>query len=341
MTCCRRREAQLQLASGPYMPPASSIAQGGISLSDLVHEVPHLLDMMPSQSLAALLAVSRTHRKQVHEHVKHIAVPDRKHVDNLVQGNWPRLLTWQIGASVRVFPAIGAEAIREYSLPNASDAAVTLLAKGHLSKLRHLQLWKGFISAASIAQIRYAGWSSLQSCSLHSVRLSPAAIQAFCAQPWPFLERLDLSDNWMDTADVTYISRAEWPCLRELDLSCTGLRHEGFHQLSFSYWPVLRDLNVSGNNLGNVSMDLLGQLPGPTGQAVGCNDSTCRGSCRLKMVNMSGNSLTKATVEQLTKPYWPQLEWLYHRNSCRNAAMRNSVVLTWLCGMGPQAVCFY
>ncbi|KAL3140668.1 hypothetical protein ABBQ32_005234 [Trebouxia sp. C0010 RCD-2024] len=297
--------------------------------------------MMPSQSLAALLAVSRTHRKQVHEHVKHIAVPNREHVEDLVQGNWPRLLTWQIGASMRVFPAVGAEAIRVYSLPNASDAAITLLAKGHLSKLRHLQLWKGFMSAASIAQIRHAGWSSLQSCSLHSVGLSSAAIQAFCAQPWPFLERFDLNDNWMDTADMTYIPSAEWPCLRELDLSCTGLCHEGFHQLSFTYWPVLSDLNVSGNNLGNVSIALLAQLQRTARQVVGWSDSTGRGSCRLKRVNMSGNSLTKATVEQLTKPYWPQLEWLYHRNSFRNATMRNSIVLTWLCGTGPQALCFY
>ena len=331
----------MQLSSGAYMPPANRIDQGGFSLTDLVHEVPHLLDAMPSQSLAALVAVSRTHRRQVHAHVKHIAVPDRGHVEQLVQGNWPRLLTWQIGARIRVFPAVSSEVIRDYSLPNASDAAVALLAKGHLSKLRNLQLWGGSISAASIAQMRYAGWSSLQTCSLHSVGLSSAAIQAFCAHPWPFMERLDLSGNQMDPADVTHLSRADWSCLRELDLSCTGLRHEGYHQLSFNYWPVLRELHVSGNNLRNVSTALLAQLPGPARQVVGRSDLTCRGSCRLKQINLSGNSLTLAGAEQLTQSYWPQLEWLYHRNTSRTVAMPNTVVLNWLCGMGPQAVCFY
>ena len=49
-----------------------------LSLSDVLQEVPLLLDLMPSESLAALLPVSQAHRRQIHGHVKHIAVPNQE-----------------------------------------------------------------------------------------------------------------------------------------------------------------------------------------------------------------------------------------------------------------------
>lgn len=84
-----------------------------------------LLELMPSESLAALLAVSRQHRRQVHEHVRYITVPDQEHIQTLVRGTWPRLVVWHVGG------LRGCIGPWRCSLPNASDAAVLLLAKGH------------------------------------------------------------------------------------------------------------------------------------------------------------------------------------------------------------------
>ena len=72
------------------------------SLFDVMHEVPQLLDMLPSKLLAALLAVDSRHRRQVHDHVRHVTLPGQHKaavdaaVKTFVCGTWTRLARWQI-----------------------------------------------------------------------------------------------------------------------------------------------------------------------------------------------------------------------------------------------------
>ena len=169
------------------MQPASSADHADMSLADLMPEVPHLLDVMPSSSLAALLAVSQTHRRQIHEHVRHIAVPDQVHSKTLVTGTWPRLQKWWIGDSL---DSAGTQTATYYSLSNANDAALLLLAKGCLPSVTHLSLSKGSISAAGIAQL-HDKWRYLERCSFDGFERGSAAIQEFCAHTWPALQLLD------------------------------------------------------------------------------------------------------------------------------------------------------
>ena len=288
-----------------------------MSLTDLMHEVPHLLDVMPSSSLAALLAVSRTHRRQIHEHVWQIAVPDQAHSKTLITGTWPRLQKWWVGDSLD--PA-GVQAATCYSLANANDAVLLLLAKGYLPGVTHLCLSKGSISAAGMARL-HDRWRHLERCSFDGFERGSAAIQEFCAHTWPALQRLDLSHNDMEDAAITHLGAASWPCLKELNLSCTGLSRAAFQQLcvfissssnSNSCWSALTHLNVSGNNMyhGRVST----QWPVLTRGATSW-------TCQLKLLNLSDNSLTASAIQQLTKFAWPCLEFLYlgHTSTDTNA----------------------
>lgn len=74
----------MSLAVGDTQITCSSAAV--LSLLEVLHEVPLLLDIMPSQSRASLVAVSRAHRRQVHEHVRRIAIPDHEHIQTLFRG---------------------------------------------------------------------------------------------------------------------------------------------------------------------------------------------------------------------------------------------------------------
>ena len=293
-----------------------------LSLHDVLQEVPLLLDLLPSESLAALLAVSQAHRRQIHGRVRHIAVPHQDHVQALVQGNWPSLISWNLGDRANPLPA--EPWIRtDCSLSNVSDAALPLLVKG--IRMREVMLSGGFISAAGIAQLHHANLNQLERCCLRNVGLSSAAMQAFCACTWPFLKVLDVSCNRLHAAAIRHLEAAFWPCLEELNLSCTGLSHKGLQHLSLlisSYsssggsnsssrcWPALTHINVSGNNMFHFNLF----LPRPE-----LADHVTGWTCQLRWLDLTDTSLN-ASATQLTKVSWPRLEGMILSGNCLPAS---------------------
>lgn len=296
VTCCRGRAA-------------SGVERAGVCLFDILHEVPMLLELLPSKSLAALLAVSRQQRTQIYEHVRHITVPDQEHIQTLVRGAWLRLVVWHVGG------LMGCIGVWRYSLPNASDAAVSLLAKGfRRSELGELQLDRGSISAAGIAQLHHA--FALRSCSLYSVGLSSAALQAFCALAWSQLRWLDLSGNKMDSAAISHLGDAFWPHLKELDLSCTALSDKAlsllchFSSTDNSSWPALTHLYASGNSMRHLRLPLLLM---PTDRRQLCRllgREATSWACQIQFLDLSDNNLTPSAIKELTSTYWPYLRHL-------------------------------
>ena len=178
------------------------------------------------------------------------------HIQTLARGNWPGLVVWHIG-DLKKYSCVWC-----YSLPNASDAAIALLAKGHWPKLQELQLDGGSISAAGIAQLHYA--FALRSCSLHSVGAlisnNAGFLRSYMARVGmarPEGQQVGRCSHFTSWGSILAL-------LKELDLSCTGLNHEAFEQLwlfgssnSNSSWPALTHLNVSGNNMRHLSLPLL------------------------------------------------------------------------------------
>ena len=189
---------------------------------------------MAPDSLAALLAVNQTHCRQIHNHVKYIAVA------TLVKP-WPSLLTWNLGHSGILHPEHTMwppyrPSTTCYSTLQASDETVSLLLKeypGQGCRMQYLMLSGGSISAAGIAQLHHASCNRLQSCCLRNVGLSSAAIQALCgcADTWPLLQRLDLSHKAAGSCGYYTSSGSNLASPKRAELSCTGLSHEAFQRL--------------------------------------------------------------------------------------------------------------
>ena len=286
-----------------------------LSLVDILHEVPLLLDLLPAKSLAALVAVNQAHRRQVHNHVSRVAIPDHEHVQTLFRGVWPRVKSWQIGDRLQTWPD-GTHS------DNYSSTA--------LIKLRFLTLCEGSLTAAGVAaQLHHVSQSTLQICRIRSVELSCAGIYAFCSHTWPALLQLYLSNYKLDTVAISHLAAASWPCLTTLHLSCTGLTHAAFQQLCLGCWPALTKLDVSQNNLTSGSICLL--APAPIW-------SMTDWAAQLTVLDLSGDSMTSArsltasVIEQLTKIYWPCLERLCLRWTVPNL----DVILHLVQGRWPK-----
>lgn len=334
-----------RLAAGEGQPNCSQPV--ALSLSDVLHEVPLLLELIPSDSLAALLAVNQTHRRQIHEHVRHIVLPDQEHIQTLVNGSWPSLVSWHLGDSMLLQPHTSfCSSPTRYSSHNASDAAVSLLIKGYAPEMQDVTLSDGSITAAGIAQLHRAGWNRLQSCCLRRVELTSAAIQALCrcADTW-LLEQLDLSHNPLDAVAMSHLRAASWPRLQDLDLSNTGLSQEAFQQLCLSTRVSNNSSSSSGSSSGSSRGRCIGRCssmcctrcwPAWSQQHTGLG-GTCltgepwhRWTCHLKRLDLSHNSLTASSIEQLTKMPWPCLEKLFIQHTSIDVdAMTHLACMRW------------
>lgn len=296
-----------------------------LSLYDVLHEVPYLLDLLPSKSLAALLAVSQKHCSQIHNHVRRICLPGQDHIQTPVHGSWPSLVAWQADFNTWY--------IEDFSMCSMSDASLSLLAKGYMPRVHCIFFSEGF---------SFTG-------------LSSAAIQGFTAIGWPRLEHLILRFSHIDAAAIAHLGAASLPCLLELNLSCTGLTYEAFQQLCSNIsgssggscsggrshgngrsnnhsecrccWPVLESLNVSAIHMCHGSPSMSTRHPRLTRQNMGR-------ICHLKKLDLSHNNMTASELQHLTSMSWPCLEVLLlkHTHTDVNAVMQ------LVCGMWPRLI---
>ena len=63
--------------------------------SVLLQVVPALVEALPWESVAKMLAVSKAHRRQVHDRVTSISVKDSGDVLLVLEGHWPQLNFWR------------------------------------------------------------------------------------------------------------------------------------------------------------------------------------------------------------------------------------------------------
>ena len=298
-----------------------------LSLFDVLHEVPLLLELMPAKSLAALVAVNRAHRQQIHNHVTQIAIPDHEHIQTLFRGGWPRLLFWQISDKLQTYP------------DGTHSRSYTGVG---LHEMRRLTLCEGSMTAAGVvAQLHCVSWSTLQMCRIQSGGLSCAGINAFCTYTWPSLLQLDLSGHQLDAAAIAHLAAGCWPCLTTLNLRHTGLDHAALQQLGLGYWPAVTHLNVSGNSLSNGSVSLMAPSPEPPCKVTGWAaqlTSVTGWAAQLTSLDLSHGfltserSLTASVTEQLSKSCWPCLEHL----SVRGIVSDLNAMSHLVCGRWPE-----
>ena len=178
-------------------------------LSDLIHQVPRLLELMPSECLAALTATSKTHRSQIHNYVAYITISDPTHASDLISCSWPRLVKWTLADQDR-FQTIHVTC--DMTVPAAS-----VLAKASMLCRWQLQLEGTQLSAAVAAEIAKGDWPSLVGLWFKHAELTRAVVQELVAANWPALSCLCIVVP-VDMGILSLLSQAHWPQLTFMSL---------------------------------------------------------------------------------------------------------------------------
>ncbi len=181
-------------------------------LSDLIDQVPRLLELMPSECLAALVATSTSHRGQIHKYVTRITISDPTHASDLVSCSWSRLIKWTLAdQDAYMMQTIHIQC-------DTTVATASVLAKASLVCKWQLQLEGIHLSAAVAAEIAKADWPSLVGLYFGRAKLTRAVVQELVAANWPALTMLSSFEMPVDMDILTLLSLALWPQLAFLIL---------------------------------------------------------------------------------------------------------------------------
>ena len=285
-----------------------------------MREVPHLLAVLPSESLAALLAVSTTHRRQVHDHVQSIKIYRRDGGDvfTMICGSWPRLSSWQL----LLTPDEECSTLH-CKLPIPSNAAMGNMVKYHRD-LTSLQLMHGETGAAAMRQICQADWPHLRSFCLYRVKLSAAAIQAIPPGSCSELRSLKFYYTQLNEAALAHLAAMLWPKLRKICLVNVGMNVATCMPLCSGMSRRLRELHLEEGNISVSMLHHLGQASWPSlirltlrsntaewGAAAGLHIAQADWASRLEEVDLSSISLRAPFMRQLVRSQWPQLRQLH------------------------------
>ncbi len=180
-------------------------------LSDLIHQVPRLLELMPSECLAALTATSTTHRSQIHKYVTSIKISDPTHASDLISSTWPRLVKWTLADH---------DSHRMQTIRVTCDmtvAAASVLVKASMLRSWQLQLECTQLSAAVAVEIAKGHWLFLMGLDFGRATLTRAVVQESVAANWPALFFLSFVMP-VDMGILPLLSQARWPQLCFLNL---------------------------------------------------------------------------------------------------------------------------
>ncbi len=180
-------------------------------LSDLIHQAPRLLDLMPSECLAALIATSTTHRRQIHNYVTSITISDSTHASDLISSSWPRLVKWTLAGQ----DSHKIQTMRVHC--DITVAAASVLAKASMVSRWQLQLCTQ-LSAAVAAEIAKGDWPFLVGLYFQRAELARAVVQELVAANWPALTCLYILEMPVDMSTLSLLSQARWPQLAYVSL---------------------------------------------------------------------------------------------------------------------------
>ena len=205
---------------------AASSSQASATWTDLFQEAPALLELLPSKSLAAVLATSKTHRNQVHTATPFIAVPKSKDIPDLLTGWWPKLRAWtaeELLEPISLADSANVKCHLSMTGQNLGTDAICRLSKGIFVQLHELSLTFCNLDAECIFHLINGKWPDIQKLNLRGNHLEATAIANLAQAEWQKLKHLDLSQNRLDAAAVSALTKGAWPDLAYLRLSGNGL----------------------------------------------------------------------------------------------------------------------
>ena len=345
MLCCCRKKA------------ACAFTAGSRTLSDLIHEVPRLLEMLDSKSLVALMSTNSVHNTQIHNLVTCLTIHSAKGVTMLSPQLWPLLtglsLKFSTGASDRSL-----RGLLESWLPNPhaipeDSAALQHLVQANLSNLQSLSL-TGTLSVAAQANLCKASWPNMRRLRLTHASLTDETLRVMTAAQGDLIKDLfcsgtkstaaqavlsNASRHDMGISHLTHAALTDeiyrtmtpppWALLEELDLSSNKLSQDAIHILHARPWPKLRQLNLSDND----------DLYGLTFLVLARKNDSIRQWPVLQALHLSGARMGRTfALPLLQKASWPQLKSLTLTTNTTITVSLNSIEMRHLVQAGMSSL---
>ncbi len=187
------------------------------ALTDVLHQVPRLLEVLPQDSRKALSAASKNLREMFHslvtvEHLEDIAL--------LAKGSWPHLSMvilpkqrdahpdvealrhrWQLLACV----SLGE---RRFGL-GTTDVAILLSSQ----QPRYTTLDSRELAVKPLEHLLSSKWSESQSLSLHQVQetvVGTAVMAQLSKGRWQCLSHFELCSKQLDIASILLLFKSKW-----------------------------------------------------------------------------------------------------------------------------------
>ena len=283
----------------PAVRPSVMAAVSGLSLADVLHQAPRLLELLQlCRSLDALLVTNTGLSRVVQQYVTHITIPDQSHIDTFAKDRWPNL--------------------QRMSLQSVQDlSAVAALSEGgwQISRLMPT-LAKLDLDAIMALQTGTWPWQMLTDLAVYFEQGLPVDLHMLSTRRWPLLESLILCCGRLDDAQASLIFRADWPSLRNLELSRNHLMDlEG---VDHNRWQQLESVCLSNNPVSNTGLQrhISAQWP----KLTSCNLS----NVAVNIYLLAGGPAL--TWHQLIEAKWPMLSSLYVFGNGIKATMMKNIV---------------
>ncbi len=226
-----------------------------LSLADVLHQAPRLLDVLQQHRLLDVLLATNTGMCHlVQQYVTHITIPDQSHIHTLAQNRRPNL--------------------QRMSLQSVQDpSAVAGLSQGDWQILS-LQPTFGKLDLDAIMNLQRNiwPWQMLTDLEVYFGQGLPVDLHMLSTCHWPLLESLTLRSGRLDDAQAAVIFRADWPLLWSLRLPYNCLMHlKGVHH---NRWPQLKSVCLMDNPVSNTGLQRLVSAEWPKLTALDLSDNT-------------------------------------------------------------------
>ncbi len=293
-------------------------AAAGPLLTDVLHEVPRLLDFLYPHT-AAVLAVNKAWREYSHQQPANISLWDGNDICQLTRGRCkrPQLqgLSLQsvkhsrpdhVTSLMRLPYLLSASwpQLRSLNLSDCSlgDEDIVSFSQGNWPLLETLDLSKNGLENNNIEQLTCADWPLLHELNLLHNELTTEVILILVQSNWSFqalyLDQLGFDED-LGIVPCKQMVEAQWVNLRRLHLIDCCLNDDGLSMLLTASWNNLQHLCLDDNHLESSSMMLLSE---------GCWPY-------LTSLSLRNNHISSAGMTALVKGAWPLLEALNVENN--------------------------
>lgn len=236
MECCAwehtgHRSPRRRVDPGSWrdIPQLSRVPR--LSLSEVLHQAPRLLELVSPNDRKTLLAVCRSTRQFLHAFASYVRLQE----DDTLQ----RLLSTAVG------PYLQRLELQGIRLTVTDISGLTSAPWSGI--LTSLTLSNCRLHTSTIIQLAAGEWPMLQHLALRENNLGTAAVQAMASGKWPCLHRLDLSSNKMNANAITELTQLGWSRLTGLELhDNSALDRAAIQRLAFRPWKCLTGLSISG-----------------------------------------------------------------------------------------------